>query len=151
MKTKRKHLVTVWLFVGVLLVGVIVLQGCKKSEPSGSEVSAEKKQETGEQKWTCSMHPDIISDKPGKCSICGMDLVPQEAEKKPGAMKMPMPAKEIAVAVEQTTCPIMGMAIDKKVFVEYKGKKVYFCCPGCEDKFKANPAQYIAKLPQFKD
>jgi len=25
--------------------------------------------------WTCSMHPEIIRDKPGVCPICGMDLV----------------------------------------------------------------------------
>lgn len=151
MKTKRKDLVTVCLLAGVLLVGVIVLQGCKESEPSGSDASSEKKQKTGEQKWVCPMHPDIIADGPTKCSRCGMDLVPQEAEKKPGAMTMPMPAKEIVLAVEQTTCPIREMAIDKNVFVEYKGKKVYFCCLGCEDKFEANPEQYIAKLPQFKN
>ncbi|HXI03942.1 MAG TPA: efflux RND transporter periplasmic adaptor subunit [Candidatus Saccharimonadales bacterium] len=32
----------------------------------------------GEEKklWTCSMHPQVISDEPGKCPICGMDLVP---------------------------------------------------------------------------
>jgi YHS domain-containing protein len=51
---------------------------------------------------------------------------------------------------EQTTCPVMGGKINKSVFIEYKGKKVYFCCPGCIDKFKANPEQYVAKLPQFK-
>lgn len=26
--------------------------------------------------YTCPMHPQIISDKPGSCPICGMDLVP---------------------------------------------------------------------------
>lgn len=26
--------------------------------------------------WTCSMHPQIKQDKPGKCPICGMDLIP---------------------------------------------------------------------------
>jgi len=26
--------------------------------------------------WTCSMHPQIRSDKPGKCPICSMDLIP---------------------------------------------------------------------------
>ncbi len=26
-------------------------------------------------KYTCSMHPQVVRDKPGKCPICGMDLV----------------------------------------------------------------------------
>jgi hypothetical protein len=26
-------------------------------------------------KYTCKMHPEVISDKPGKCPKCGMDLV----------------------------------------------------------------------------
>lgn len=26
--------------------------------------------------WTCSMHPQIRMDHPGKCPICGMDLIP---------------------------------------------------------------------------
>ena len=30
--------------------------------------------EAGE--WTCSMHPQIRQDKPGKCPICAMDLIP---------------------------------------------------------------------------
>jgi YHS domain-containing protein len=58
-------------------------------------------------------------------------------------------AQAKAVVAEQTTCPVMGGAIDKNIFVEYKGKKVYFCCKDCVDKFQANPERYIAKLPQF--
>lgn len=51
----------------------------------------------------------------------------------------------------QKTCPIMvNNPINKKLFTEYKGKKVYFCCPGCKPKFEADPAKYIASLPQFK-
>ncbi|HQQ51447.1 MAG TPA: heavy metal-binding domain-containing protein, partial [Spirochaetota bacterium] len=26
--------------------------------------------------YTCPMHPQIMSDKPGSCPICGMELVP---------------------------------------------------------------------------
>jgi Cu(I)/Ag(I) efflux system membrane fusion protein len=25
--------------------------------------------------YTCEMHPQVISNKPGKCPICGMELV----------------------------------------------------------------------------
>ena len=30
--------------------------------------------------YSCSMHPDEVSDKPGKCSKCGMDLVLSKKE-----------------------------------------------------------------------
>jgi Cu(I)/Ag(I) efflux system membrane fusion protein len=52
--------------------------------------------------------------------------------------------------LEQKVCPVMGGKINKDVFIEYKGKKVYFCCPGCESQFLKNPQKYIDKLPQFK-
>lgn len=25
--------------------------------------------------YTCSMHPEVVSDKPGKCPKCGMNLI----------------------------------------------------------------------------
>jgi hypothetical protein len=40
--------------------------------------------------YTCPMHPDVLSDKPGKCPKpgCGMTLVKKAAAKKPATMKM---------------------------------------------------------------
>jgi Cu(I)/Ag(I) efflux system membrane fusion protein len=32
------------------------------------------------QLFTCPMHPDVISDQPGKCPKCGMDLVPLKSK-----------------------------------------------------------------------
>ena len=52
---------------------------------------------------------------------------------------------------EQTLCPVMDNPINKDVFIEYKGKKVYFCCPGCEEEFLKDPEKYMDKLPQFND
>ena len=53
-------------------------------------------------------------------------------------------------AGEQTMCPVMGGPINKEIFTEYKGKKVYFCCSACIDTFNKDPEKYISKLPQFK-
>jgi YHS domain-containing protein len=54
------------------------------------------------------------------------------------------------VQKEQTICPVMGGKINKDIFTEYKGKKVYFCCPACKPEFEKNPEKYIDKLPQFE-
>ncbi|MBN2129962.1 MAG: YHS domain-containing protein, partial [Sedimentisphaerales bacterium] len=68
-----------------------------------------------------------------------------------GAMDTMTKPQVETVAGEQTTCPVMdGNPIDKNIYVEYKGKKVYFCCKACVEKFKADPEKYVSKLPQFQ-
>ena len=54
-----------------------------------------------------------------------------------------------AAAAEQTICPVMGGPVNKDIFVEYQGKKVYFCCEACKAEFDKEPEKYLAKLPQF--
>lgn len=62
----------------------------------------------------------------------------------------PAETKEvISQAVVQTMCPVMAGPINKEIYTEYKGKKVYFCCLGCKEKFEKEPEKYISKLPQF--
>lgn len=46
----------------------------------------------------------------------------------------------------QTTCPVMGGAIDKNLYVDYNGKRIYVCCADCIDKVNKNPEKYIKKL-----
>ena len=60
-------------------------------------------------------------------------------------------AETTAVAGEQTMCPVMNAPIDKQYFVEYQGKTVYFCCPGCDAAFLEDPEKYLDKLPQFQE
>jgi YHS domain-containing protein len=97
MNSEMKRFGTVFLLVALLLVGITVLVGCKKSEPAA-----------------------------------------------------PTGTKEVAsAATEQTICPVMGNKIDKNIFTEYRGKKVYFCCADCKEKFEKDPEKYVAKLPQF--
>ena len=48
--------------------------------------------------------------------------------------------------VKQTVCPVMGNEINKEVYADYNGKRVYFCCQGCLSTFKKNPEKYMKKL-----
>ena len=50
--------------------------------------------------------------------------------------------------VQNDVCPVMGGKVDAKIFTEYDGKKVYFCCAGCPSVFRKNPEKYVGKLPQ---
>ena len=50
------------------------------------------------------------------------------------------------VAGTQTTCPIMDSPINEDIYSDYQGKRIYFCCAGCDDKFKAEPEKYIKQM-----
>jgi Cu(I)/Ag(I) efflux system membrane fusion protein len=54
------------LFFLLFLGNAVIFSSCKDK---GIQTSATKEE------WTCSMHPEIIRDKPGSCPICGMDLI----------------------------------------------------------------------------
>lgn len=43
-------------------------------------------------------------------------------------------------------CPVTGSKFNitkDSVYVEYKGKIYFFCCPGCKPKFESSPEKYI--------
>ena len=46
----------------------------------------------------------------------------------------------------QTLCPVLGGNIDKKVYADYQGKRIYFCCQGCDAEFKKDPEKYMKKI-----
>lgn len=52
-------------------------------------------------------------------------------------------------AKPQSTCPVMGGEIgpiDKALYVDVKGKRVYICCAACESAILADPDMYIKKI-----
>ena len=64
------------IFVGLVAAFVVGYM-------SASRTPVENQPVTGSptaQRWYCSMHPQIIRDHPGKCPLCGMDLVPMPAD-----------------------------------------------------------------------
>jgi YHS domain-containing protein len=73
---------------------------------------------------------------------------------KMGGMKMDMASDTSKMAPDtgkkmlspQTTCPVTGDPINKKLYVDYKGKRIYVCCESCIGRVKKNPEKYIKKL-----
>ncbi|MHC4423824.1 MAG: efflux RND transporter periplasmic adaptor subunit [Planctomycetota bacterium] len=58
-------------------------------------------------KWYCSMDPQIIRDGPGKCPICGMDLVPMTTDSAGGAGPRELVvSEEAAKLMEIATSPV---------------------------------------------
>lgn len=47
---------------------------------------------------------------------------------------------------DKTLCPVSKeefVVTASSPKVEYEGKTYYFCCPGCDAKFKADPKKYL--------
>jgi hypothetical protein len=66
--------------------------------------------------YTCTMHPDVTSDKPGKCPKCGMDLVLSKKEQmKMEAVKLyACPMHPDQVSNKPGKCPKCGMEMTEK-------------------------------------
>jgi len=67
----KKLIFTILLAVSATLT----FNACSNSTPNSSTVETKS---TEKVVYTCSMHPEVQSDKPGDCPKCGMPLVVQE-------------------------------------------------------------------------
>lgn len=63
-------------FITILTVLLLIIS-CQPKEHNDSA----HKMTANDIYYTCSMHPQVVSDKPGKCPICHMDLVPVKKDK----------------------------------------------------------------------
>jgi Cu(I)/Ag(I) efflux system membrane fusion protein len=91
---KTKILIVIALIVGIFL-GWLFFHSSHKIENKQYQPSEVKRTTV----WTCSMHPQIRMDKPGKCPICGMDLIPLQqnnASVDPASIHLTKEAAELA-------------------------------------------------------
>ena len=65
------------------------------------------------EKWTCPMHPEVISDNPGPCPKCGMALERAGVPARKTQYTCPMHPE--IVRDEPGSCPVCGMALEPVV------------------------------------
>ncbi|MEK9138941.1 MAG: heavy metal-binding domain-containing protein [Bacteroidota bacterium] len=110
---KRSNLVLVALVAGVVSLGFAndsAVQADQKKEPSTTQPK-----EVAKAKYTCPMHPQVVSEKSGKCPTCGMDLVKKKA--KPSRKQKAMyicPMHPEVTSDKPSECPKCGMDLEKK-------------------------------------
>jgi membrane fusion protein, copper/silver efflux system len=115
---KREIRIIVIAVIAGLLIGWLFFHSSgreTKSNQTATE-SAEKKPAI----WTCSMHPQIRMDHPGKCPICGMDLIPlseyssEESAVSPDDIQMSEEALKIA---DVQTMVVRKAYPDKEIYL----------------------------------
>lgn len=66
---KKNRLLSILILAGVILVGFWAYQTYGQTATTTMRKIV---------KYTCTMHPEVIMDKPGTCPICGMKLVKKQ-------------------------------------------------------------------------
>ena len=99
MKLKKllgnKNLLLALALLGGGVIGWLI----KPTGNSGSMESHNPEEISQTETWTCSMHPQIRQPEPGKCPLCGMDLIPvgnDEGDDNPMAIRMSPTAMQLA-------------------------------------------------------
>jgi YHS domain-containing protein len=63
------------------------------------------------------------------------------------SMQMNESKETATVQIWNKVCPVKGEEIDAdSPTVEYNGKVIGFCCPGCDSKFQKDPEKYMKNL-----
>ncbi|MCB0611264.1 MAG: efflux RND transporter periplasmic adaptor subunit, partial [Lewinella sp.] len=114
-KINRSILITAVVMLAVgLFIGWLVFP----SSPNGGSSQEGHQMENAESSaatiWTCSMHPQIRQSEPGKCPICGMDLIPLEEETDQGGgdpMEIRMSPMAMQLANVQTAVVGYGIPV----------------------------------------
>ncbi len=117
-----------YIIVGITLIlglffGWLFFHGSKKEIKTAQ--SPLEQANTKKIIWTCAMHPQIRMDHPGKCPICGMDLIPLQSLSEndstisPGEIRMTEEAIKIA---DIQTIIVKKAYPDKEVFLLGKVK-----------------------------
>ncbi|MCB0475257.1 MAG: efflux RND transporter periplasmic adaptor subunit [Flavobacteriaceae bacterium] len=116
---KKLAIYTLILIAGLVLGWVLFSHQftTDKSSHEHTGISTQK------QMWTCAMHPQIMQPEPGKCPICGMDLIPAEVGVD-GLTKEQFKLTNNAMALADVQTTVLGTGKIEKGTITLSGKIV---------------------------
>jgi hypothetical protein len=76
----------------------------------------------------------------------GLTALAQEAKAPAGAESDTNTSGLASQVKRQTLCPVMKAPINKALYVDHDGKRVYVCCRSCLARVKKDPAKYVKLL-----
>lgn len=79
MKYKKAFLFLAMALI-ISLAGIYTITAANYYETAASSNVVTATDSTDAKVYTCPMHPEVISDKPGECPKCGMDLELKEVD-----------------------------------------------------------------------
>jgi len=119
---KAKSLVSNRVFKTVILLIITFLAGYfvhsflhKSPDIQANEQPGRQAAEQASTDWTCSMHPQIRQPKPGKCPICGMDLIPVAAEEGTVGERQITFSQEALKLMEVQTTPVVRKFVETEI------------------------------------
>jgi uncharacterized paraquat-inducible protein A len=100
----------------LMLAVLTILSVSVFAQDTTSHSEKSHKHQSEKMKYSCPMHPEVTSEKPGKCPKCGMDLTKTKKEhKKTEAMKMyTCPMHPEVSSDKPGKCPKCGMDLVEK-------------------------------------
>ena len=110
-------------YLGTLLVGLFLGWFLLGNLSNINKVHEDIEIADRNERWTCSMHPQILREATGDCPICGMDLIPAET-RADGLLadQFKLTANAMALANIQTS--IVGSGKAKDNAIQLSGKIV---------------------------